>query len=86
MSRELHRGPIDTTGDYLVYQLLAVFLAIQTFAKNYRDMTILIQTDNVPIMSYINQRGSTHLPSPHSWPKQPGPGAWKETLSSKSST
>ena len=43
-------------------ELLAVFLAIQTFVRDQRELTVLVQTDNVPTMTYmyIDRRGGTH--------------------------
>ena len=43
-------------------ELLAAFLAIQTFAKQ-RSMNILVRTDNVSARAYIN-----HFRETHSWP------------------
>ena len=43
--------------------LLVIFLAIQTFAGENRELTILIQTDNRSAMSYVNKRGGTHSAS-----------------------
>ena len=43
-------------------ELLAAFLAIQTFAKQ-RNMNILVRMDNISARAYINHFGGTH-----SWP------------------
>ena len=43
-------------------ELLAVFLALQTFVRDQREITVLVQTDNIPTMTYINQKGGTHSP------------------------
>ena len=37
-------------------ELLAIFLAIQTFASHLSNITIQIQTDNTSAMTYINRR------------------------------
>ena len=44
-------------------ELVAIFLAIQTFVGESRELTILIQTDNRSAMSYVNKRGGTHSAS-----------------------
>ena len=44
-------------------ELVAASLAIQTFAKEKRNVNILVRTDNVSARAYINHFGGTH-----SWP------------------
>ena len=41
-------------------ELLAASLAIQTFAKEKRNIRILVRTDNVSTRAYINHFGGTH--------------------------
>ena len=42
-------------------ELLAIFLATQTFAGESNDLTILVQTDNRSAMTYVNKRGGTRI-------------------------
>jgi len=44
-------------------ELLATPLAIQTFAKEEKNIRILVRTDNVSARAYKN-----HLEGTHSWP------------------
>jgi len=44
-------------------ELLAVYLAIQAFAKDKKGVNILVRTDNISARAYINHFGGTH-----SWP------------------
>ena len=41
-------------------ELLAVALAVKTFAKSQQNVTILLRTDNIPTRAYINHFGGTH--------------------------
>ena len=41
-------------------ELLAMFLAIKTFAKDLNHCTILCKSDNVTAVTYLNQRGGAH--------------------------
>lgn len=41
-------------------ELQAVILAVKSFAKNRRDVEILIRTDNSTTKAYINHLGGTH--------------------------
>ena len=43
-------------------ELLAAFLALQSFAKHSRSMTIQMKMDNVTAVAYINKLGATHSP------------------------
>ena len=43
-------------------ELLAAFLALQSFAKHSRSMTIQMKMDNVTAVTYINKLGGTHSP------------------------
>ena len=43
-------------------ELLAGFLAIQTFAKHRSNLTIYIQLDSVAAQTYINKKGGTRSP------------------------
>ena len=43
-------------------ELLAATLATRSFAKDQDHITILIRTDNVTTMAYINHLGGTHSP------------------------
>jgi len=40
-------------------ELLAAFLALQVFGKNWTDTTVLFRLDNVTAVTYINQKGGT---------------------------
>ena len=43
-------------------ELLAVTLAVQTFAKNWTDATILLMINNTSAVAYINNQGGTVSP------------------------
>ena len=43
-------------------ELLAVFLAIQTFAKHKSNVTIYVQLDSITAQTYINKKGGTRSP------------------------
>ena len=40
-------------------ELLAAFLALQTFGKNWRNTTIILRLNNITAVKYINQKGGT---------------------------
>ena len=40
-------------------ELLAAFLALQTFGKTWTDIVVLCRLDNVTAVTYINQKGGT---------------------------
>jgi len=42
-------------------ELLAAFLALQTFASDLSDMTILLKIDNTTGIAYINRYGGTQI-------------------------
>ena len=44
-------------------ELLAAFLAIQTFVRDRTNVTVYIQIDSVTALTYINKRGGTRSPS-----------------------
>ena len=44
-------------------ELLAAFLAIQTFVRDKTNVTIYIQIDSVTALTYINKKGGTRSPS-----------------------
>ncbi|CAA9999089.1 unnamed protein product, partial [Nesidiocoris tenuis] len=39
-------------------ELYAIFLGLQCFAKNLKDISILIRTDNTTALAYINRMSS----------------------------
>ena len=41
-------------------ELIVATLAVKTFAKNQKNITILVRTDNIPTRAYINHFGGTH--------------------------
>ena len=41
-------------------ELLAASLAVQTFAKQKSDITILLELDNTTAVAYINRMGGQH--------------------------
>ena len=41
-------------------ELLAAFLALQTFVRDKTNLTVFIQIDSVTAMTYINKKGGTH--------------------------
>jgi len=66
---ELSRAKLSTGGRWLhvesshhinYLELLAAFLALQSFAKLCHDMTIQMKMDNVTAVKYINKLGGTH--------------------------
>ena len=55
---------IEETEFHINYlELLAAFLAIQTFVKHETNLTIYLQLDSVTAQSYINKKGGTRSPS-----------------------
>ena len=40
-------------------EMLAAFLAIKVFGRNWRDTTVLIWMDNCAAVTYINKKGDT---------------------------
>ena len=45
-----------------IIELLAAFLALQSFAKHSSSLTIQMKMDNVTVVTYINKLGGTHSP------------------------
>ena len=41
-------------------ELLAVFLALKTFAEDLSHRTVLVKSDNISAVTYINQKGGAH--------------------------
>ena len=59
------RGQWSTTEDKLhinCKEMLAAFLALQTFAKDRRGIHVRFKVDNTTTMYYINHMGGTHSP------------------------
>ena len=52
-------SPEETTHHINYLELLAAFLAIKAFRKNWQNLSVLLWMDNVTAMSYINQKGGT---------------------------
>ena len=43
-------------------ELLAAFLAIKAFGKDWRDKVVLLCLDNITVISHINRKGGTTSP------------------------
>ena len=55
------RWSATETSNHINYlELLAAFLAVQCFAKQKYNITILLKMDNVTAVTYINKMGGTH--------------------------
>jgi len=50
----------ETTQHINYLELLAIFLALKTFAKDLNQCTILCRSDYVTAMTYLNQKGGVH--------------------------
>ena len=54
---------MDTTGEELhinYLELLAAFLALKSFARQERSISILLWLDNVTAIAFLNKMGGTH--------------------------
>ena len=70
---------IEETEFHINYlELLAAFLAIQTFVKHETNFTVYLQLDSVTATHTSTRREGLGLPLCHSWPNRFGVGAWKE--------
>ena len=79
MNGQTHTGGVWSVEEALHHinflELLAAFLAIQTFGRDWRDVTVLIRT-NFTAVTYVNGRGGT---CSKQLALQCGNGAWRET-------
>ena len=66
---ELELGNLTVSGNWTdqekllhinVLELKAVFLALKSFQNSILDKRVLIATDNVTVVSYLNKQGGTH--------------------------
>ena len=55
--------------------MLAAFLAIKAFGRNWRDITVLTRMDNYTAVTYINQKRAPVPDSCASWQSMCGIGA-----------
>jgi len=55
------RWSLEETTHHINYlELLAIFLALKTFARDLNQCTILCKSDNVTAVTYLNQKGGAH--------------------------
>ena len=56
-------GPWTYEENHFHINLLAAFLAIQSFVKSKKDLTVYLYMDNVSVVTYINKRGGVQSQS-----------------------
>ena len=61
-------------------ELLAAFLAIQSFVKSERHLTVYLYMDNVSALTYINKKGGVQSQPLTALAKECGSGVWREQL------